>query len=159
MYLVAFEVCCAFWKDCFIFLGPGFSWLIYLSLSYHLLMQDDSYLDSYISTIGVDFVRPISSHTLRNICVSIYSFWQREVCITWSLSFLISVFLFLQKIRTVEQDGKTMKLQIVWVHWSSFLFPRDLMMFYSCHYILSDHGTQCGLIVQFWKYSLPDEFL
>ncbi|EXC21063.1 GTP-binding protein YPTM2 [Morus notabilis] len=45
--------------------------VLYEQSSYIYLMQDDSYLDSYISTIGVDF-----------------------------------------KIRTVEQDGKTIKLQI-----------------------------------------------
>ncbi|KAK2999918.1 hypothetical protein RJ639_024236, partial [Escallonia herrerae] len=49
-----------------------------------LRFADDSYVDSYISTIGVDFV---------------------------SLS-LILLEPLLQKIRTVEQDGKTIKLQI-----------------------------------------------
>ncbi|XP_042483396.1 ras-related protein RABD1-like isoform X1 [Macadamia integrifolia] len=47
-----------------------------------LRFADDSYVDSYISTIGVDFLG------------------------TFLFRFL------LQKIRTVEQDGKTIKLQI-----------------------------------------------
>ena len=52
-----------------------------------LLMRfaDDTYTDSYISTIGVDFVSPV-------------------------LGFLAE--LSFQKIRTIELDGKTVKLQM-----------------------------------------------
>lgn len=38
---------------------------------HYLMMQDDSYLDSYISTIGVDFVSSILG---LNICYGIYGF-------------------------------------------------------------------------------------
>lgn len=37
----------------------------------YLMIQDDSYLDSYISTIGVDFVSSILG---LNICYGIYGF-------------------------------------------------------------------------------------
>ena len=57
-------------------------------------MQDDTYTESYISTIGVDFVS------------------QRGACegLSMAMAYIISV---LQKIRTVELDGKVIKLQIV----------------------------------------------
>jgi Ras-related protein Rab-1A len=67
----------------------------------HLVFQDDSYTESYISTIGVDFVSYYESPTLffRNFC---RVFWTR----------VLSVYFKLQKIRTIELDGKSIKLQI-----------------------------------------------
>lgn len=62
-------------------------------------IQDDSYLDSYISTIGVDFVRA------QNTCI-------QNILLIWT-ELIVSTLKFWQKIRTVEQDGKTIKLQIV----------------------------------------------
>ncbi|KAK5157199.1 GTP-binding protein of the rab [Oleoguttula sp. CCFEE 6159] len=58
-----------------------------------LRFADDTYTESYISTIGVDFVRRIA-------CLYDVS-QQREQKLTG-----------LQKIRTIELDGKTVKLQI-----------------------------------------------
>ena len=54
-----------------------------------LRFADDTYTESYISTIGVDFVSS--------------DFWglKEQMLILW------------QKIRTIELDGKTVKLQIV----------------------------------------------
>ena len=70
-----------------------------------VFIQDDAYVDSYISTIGVDFV------SLAVISLTHLAFW---------LLFLSSIdasafvwFAPLQKIRTLEMDGKTIKLQIV----------------------------------------------
>jgi hypothetical protein len=58
------------------------------------LLQDDTYTESYISTIGVDFVSRIGFREC---------FWKIPTC-------FLPV---LQKIRTIELDGKTIKLQIV----------------------------------------------
>lgn len=63
-------------------------------------MQDDSYSDSYISTIGVDFVSIF------------YVFLYLFIYLEYGVSVLFFIPL-VQKIRTVEQDGKTIKLQIV----------------------------------------------
>ena len=63
------------------------------------MLQDDTYTESYISTIGVDFV---SDLCLRFISSESY----RQRLFQHSL-------VSLQKIRTVELDGKVIKLQIV----------------------------------------------
>ncbi|XP_033141721.1 ras-related protein RABD2c isoform X2 [Brassica rapa] len=61
-----------------------------------LRFADDSYLDSYISTIGVDFVSLFHLLIVYALIILKISFCNDN----------------LQKIRTVEQDGKTIKLQI-----------------------------------------------
>ena len=66
--------------------------------------QDDSYVDSYISTIGVDFVSFFLS-----LCFCLLLSGDFKDVQTSSLV----EFVVLQKIRTVELDGKTIKLQIV----------------------------------------------
>ena len=59
-------------------------------------MQDDTFTESYISSIGVDFV----------------SWWLKlENCMHYKPT--IDMNLSMQKIRTVEIDSKTIKLQIV----------------------------------------------
>ena len=64
-------------------------------------------MDSYVSTIGVDFVSHISiSRNTHITCM--------YVCVVGSFLVYDSHFgWYLQKIRTVELDGKTVKLQIV----------------------------------------------
>lgn len=69
---------------------------------FHLCFQDDSYLESYISTIGVDFV---SDQSIDALC-TVYQLQHRNSCNYFTCSLM-------QKIRTVEQEGKTIKLQIV----------------------------------------------
>lgn len=71
------------------------------SLFFFLRLQDDTYTESYISTIGVDFVSIISKFNL-SFCMR-----RREAD---------SCALILQKIRTIDLDGKTIKLQIVSIH-------------------------------------------
>lgn len=60
-------------------------------------LQDDTYTESYISTIGVDFV-------------SVLAIALQMESTLYSCSVTLAV---LQKIRTVELDGKVIKLQIV----------------------------------------------
>ncbi|KAF3782932.1 Ras-related protein, partial [Nymphaea thermarum] len=79
-----------------------------------LRFADDSYVDSYISTIGVDFVSPkplVSFWGLVEFFVSLVLL----TCI--EIVFLVLFFCYLwgvfQKIRTMELEGKTIKLQIV----------------------------------------------
>ncbi len=57
-----------------------------------LRFADDTYTESYISTIGVDFVCTVLDK---------------------STNFVLTI---KQKIRTIELDGKTVKLQIVLLH-------------------------------------------
>ncbi|KAE9445317.1 hypothetical protein C3L33_22785, partial [Rhododendron williamsianum] len=67
--------------------------------------QDDSYVDSYISTIGVDFV---SLSLSLPICCAL-------LCVVWFSCIIVlhnSIRGLIQKIRTVELEGKTSKLQI-----------------------------------------------
>ena len=71
-------------------------------LCFFISFQDDSYVDSYISTIGVDFV------IITLLLLLLFLFMAQQ-------STLI-IFIFLQKIRTVELEGKTVKLQIVSIH-------------------------------------------
>ena len=61
------------------------------------VIQDDTYTESYISTIGVDFVS----------CTG------EAADVAWSRHATKPCVLFPQKIRTVELDGKVIKLQIV----------------------------------------------
>lgn len=105
----------------------GFKWISTFSESYYhwlinyFLMQDDSYLDSYISTIGVDFVRA------QNICIHKIHLTLWKELIVWCLKFW-------QKIRTVEQDGKTIKLQIV-----SFCSITLMFVLFAFDFILYEH--------------------
>lgn len=62
-----------------------------------LRFADDTYTESYISTIGVDFVSLLQS------CVV-------DLLPTCNLTDICS--LYVQKIRTIDLDGKTIKLQI-----------------------------------------------
>jgi len=69
-----------------------------------LRLQDDTYTESYISTIGVDFV----SGACTSPGQGFQSMQGPTLALTCSCTLLI-----LQKIRTVELDGKVIKLQIV----------------------------------------------
>ena len=88
-----------------------------VSISFWSFVQDDSYLDSYISTIGVDFVSLFSYITLL--------LWDKITSVFCNM-------IICQKIRTVEQDGKTIKLQIVSLchcyNHLTFLFSRILII-------------------------------
>ena len=68
-------------------------------------MQDDSYSESYISTIGVDFVSELLNNLSYIVIFCVINNSNQKFTVLFP-------FLF-QKIRTVEQDGKTIKLQIV----------------------------------------------
>lgn len=97
-----------------------------------LCMQDDTYTESYISTIGVDFVsiQEALSRCNECCCTAVRECgWKGKpdafdtcsctvVCAVTSATLLISqppclAPACLQKIRTVELDGKVIKLQIV----------------------------------------------
>ncbi|URE46734.1 ras-related protein [Musa troglodytarum] len=69
-----------------------------------LRFADDSYVDSYISTIGVDFESVLC--IFRRTCIKI-CFFSNVIDSVLFCSIILS-----QKIRTVELDGKTVKLQI-----------------------------------------------
>jgi hypothetical protein len=73
-------------------------------------LQDDTYTESYISTIGVDFVSGLGRG--RSTTASLPHLWDAG---PFSCMFLtcVPLLLYLQKIRTVELDGKVIKLQIV----------------------------------------------
>lgn len=62
-------------------------------------VQDDTYTESYISTIGVDFVSATGQRNTSQLCSAMFK--------------VSDVPRFSQKIRTVELDGKVIKLQIV----------------------------------------------
>ena len=66
-----------------------------------LRFADDTYTESYISTIGVDFVRPTHSRAASPSASALPRLLSELPCVTC------------QKIRTLELDGKTIKLQIV----------------------------------------------
>ncbi|KAK3183618.1 hypothetical protein Dsin_030904 [Dipteronia sinensis] len=75
-----------------------------------LRFADDSYVDSYISTIGVDFVSLLLATALQKIRFLFYFLrFSGNVCM---ISTDLGICSFLQKIRTVELEGKTIKLQI-----------------------------------------------
>jgi hypothetical protein len=143
-------------------------------------MQDDSYLESYISTIGVDFVSNSSAcalcvsimylyvhqpsyahvHVLSLIGQGIAEFghcswpplanqinpWEQFIIVTskccwmsWQ-SEIFSWFVWGQKIRTVELDGKTIKLQIVSIF---------------CHFSFAVHNTSW---YPFWQLTWTSLF-
>lgn len=77
--------------------------------AYAAVMQDDTYTESYISTIGVDFVRFLLSLVMLDILETVI-----PCC--------------LQKIRTVELDGKIIKLQIVCVRPHISRWPLHALM-------------------------------
>jgi hypothetical protein len=82
-----------------------------------VVLQDDTYTESYISTIGVDFVRPCPVICCGSQCIQGQhgSMHERCRCVpAASHNIVQSAFhVLLQKIRTVELEGKIIKLQIV----------------------------------------------
>ena len=80
-------------------------WVIVWVIVFSPNFQDDSYLESYISTIGVDFVSSLYVKC-GFVKLSVYA-W---VPFYEMLNIIV---IWLQKIRTVELDSKTIKLQIV----------------------------------------------
>lgn len=98
-----------------------------VNLFLYFLDQDDSYLESYISTIGVDFVSHCPFH-FGPFTDLIYS---HVPVANFYITYVI------QKIRTVEQDGKTIKLQIVCFPLIFYIFYfRYLLFRYRCLFSL-----------------------
>lgn len=97
-----------------------------LSIPFLFFLQDDTFTDSYISTIGIDFVSkthtymaPSFTPCCKMFCICVHQDGHRKWLLTLyqpdfsCLSTVPNFVLFPQKIRTVELDGKTIKLQIV----------------------------------------------
>ncbi len=88
-----------------------------------LRFADDTYTESYISTIGVDFVRipangfvifyNILIYSLSSFFLSPFLTFQVVVKYSFQKANISILTAPSQKIRTIELDGKTVKLQIV----------------------------------------------
>ena len=122
------------------------------SLTPCVLTQADSYVDSYISTIGVDFVSGLG---LLLESPLIYSGGLRGCfpCILAgrSTDHPFPLVLFGQKIRTIEMDGKTIKLQIVSSPFSHVTFMKKKKLCNVTYYLFTMFGYQT--IYRFFYFS------